>query len=226
MVEMRQQHKRYVDEFFQCYRHQHLTASDRWLIPLLEHMEDTIWTDTAAGGDIWNGRWTPQLLTSLLGDASQLLMERRDCQRALSWLQRLTGLLQKAQRAIYGVRHAELTSLEAKIRRATVISMHQKRKIHTARTLFAVGTSHMSNLHLRDDGHSPLPSLLLLQLQRACFSPHCPTMVGGSNIPRQELQLPRWSARKTHMRKHRQREEHRSSKLKLRKLRNILMLCR
>ncbi len=33
-------------------------------------------------------------------------------------------------------------------------------------------------------------------------------------------------ARKVHTHKHRKREEHRSSKLKLRKLRNIILLCR
>jgi hypothetical protein len=137
LVEMRRHQRSRIDEFFQCYRHQHLSASDRWIIPLLDYMEDNLWTDTEAGGDIWNGRWTPHLLNTLLGDASHTPIERRECQRALNWLKQLTGLLQTAQRNIYSARHIELMSLEAKIRRATVISLHRKRKNHAARTLFA-----------------------------------------------------------------------------------------
>jgi hypothetical protein len=132
LVEMRRHHKKHIDDFFQCYRHHPLPTSERWIITLLDYMEDNI-----TGSDIWNGRWTPHLLSSLLGDASQTLTERRECQRALNSLKQLTGLLQAAQRALYGVRHIELMSLDAKIRRTTVISVQRKRKLHAARTLFA-----------------------------------------------------------------------------------------
>ena len=226
MKEMRHHHKRCIDEFFQCYRHQHLPASDRWIIPLIDYMEDHLWADNEAGGDIWNGRWTPQLLSSLLGDSSQLMIESRDCRRALTWLQKLTGLLQKAQRAIYGVRHAELMSLEAKIRRATVIAMHRKRKIHTARTLFAVWNIPYVKPPSPRRRALPPPSPLA-QAPPTLLQPTLPGQwVQHSKAQTTATPLFKASTRKTHMHKHRKREEHRSSKLKLRKLRNILILCR
>jgi hypothetical protein len=173
---------------------------------------------------------TPQLLTSLLGDASQLMMERRDCQCALIWLQRLTGLLQKAQRAIYGVRHAELMSLEAKIRWATVISMHRKRKIQTARTLFAMWHIPYVKSPSPRRRALPPPSSPIAQAPTCLLQPTLPyngQWVQHSKARTTATPLVIASARKTNMHKHRKREEHRStSKLKLRKLRNILILCR
>jgi hypothetical protein len=65
MLEMRRTQRRRIDEFFLGYRHQHLPASERWVIPLLDYKEQHLWSDTEAGGDIWNGRWTRELLSSL-----------------------------------------------------------------------------------------------------------------------------------------------------------------
>jgi hypothetical protein len=93
-----------------------------------------MWIDLKAGRDIWNGRWTPDILSFLLGEASQNPIERRDFQRALKWLIQLT---QNAQRVVYGVRHVELLSMEAKACRATVISLQRKRKVLSAHNLFA-----------------------------------------------------------------------------------------
>jgi hypothetical protein len=225
---MRYHHKKRIDDFFQCYRHQHLPTSDRWIIPLLDYMEDNMWTDTVTGGDLWNGRWTPQLLSALLGDASQTLMERRNCQQALNSLKQLTGLLQTAQRALYGLRHVEIMALDAKIRRITVISMQRKRKLHAARTLFAAWR---------------IPYVKPLSPRRHVL-PSSPSTLVAMAAPIQTHLSPagRWiqhgkartvatplalaHARRTCVHKHRKREEHRSSKLKLRKLRNILLLCR
>lgn len=106
-----------------------LPASDRWIIPLIDYMEKNIWTDSEARGDVWNDRWTPHLLFSLLGDAGLIRIEQRTFRKALQWLHKLTGQLQSAQRALYGVRHAELLSMEAKARQATVISLRRKRKL-------------------------------------------------------------------------------------------------
>ncbi len=86
----------------------------RGVIPLLYYMEEHIWTDSETGGDVWNGRWTPHTLCSQLGDTSLLPIERRDFQKTLTWLQKLTGILQNVQRAIYGVWHTESLSMEAK----------------------------------------------------------------------------------------------------------------
>ncbi len=52
LIEMRHTQRRRIDEFFLCYRHQHLPAQDRWVIPLLDYMEHHLWTDTEAGGDV------------------------------------------------------------------------------------------------------------------------------------------------------------------------------
>ncbi len=191
-------------------------------------MKDNMWTDTVTGSDLWNGRWTPQLLSALLGDASQTLTERRDCQRALNSLKQLTGLLQTAQRALYGLRHVELMALEAKLRRTTVISMQRKRKLHAARTRFAAWQ---------------IPNVKPLSPRRRVLPPALPTPATLA-APTQTHLSPagRWvqydkartvttplaviHARSTYAHKHLKLEEHRSSKLKLRKLRNILLLCR
>jgi hypothetical protein len=55
---------------------------------------------------------------------------------ALKWLQRLTLLLQNAQRALYGVRHTELLSERRAATAATVIS-HRRQCIQSrTRTLY------------------------------------------------------------------------------------------
>jgi hypothetical protein len=93
LVEMRLTQRRRIDEFFLGYRHQHLPTSARWVIPLLDYMEDHLWSDTEAGGDIWNVRWARDLLSSLLGPAASRKEEPRAFKHALHWLQKLTGLL-------------------------------------------------------------------------------------------------------------------------------------
>ncbi len=64
LVEMRRHQRKWIDEFFQFYRHQHLQKSDRWISPILDYMEDHLWTDSEAGGDLWNGWWTPHIFSS------------------------------------------------------------------------------------------------------------------------------------------------------------------
>jgi hypothetical protein len=224
---MRRHQRKSIDEFFQCYRHQHLRSSDRWIIPLLDYMEENLWSESEAGGDLWNGRWTPHLLSSLLGEASHAPAERRDFQRALAWLTQLTSLLQNAQRILYGVRHVELLSLDSKTRRATVISLRRKRKISAARTLFAAWR---------------IPYAKPLVPRRKAISLTSPPLTTNPAPKTQALLLrsDRWvqfskaksvanpmvltSVRRMH--KCSRREEHRTSKLRLRKLRNILILCR
>jgi hypothetical protein len=95
LVETRRSFRRTIDEFFLCYRHQHLSGQDRWIVPLLDHMESNIWSDTATSGDLWNGRWTEDLLQSLLQDTATHQIAQRDLKKALKWLQTLTALLQR-----------------------------------------------------------------------------------------------------------------------------------
>jgi hypothetical protein len=42
LVETRRTFRRAIDEFFLCYRHQHIPKMDRWIVPLIDHMESTI----------------------------------------------------------------------------------------------------------------------------------------------------------------------------------------
>ncbi len=70
-------------------------------------------------------------------DAVHQNVDQRFLKRALQRLQKLTQLLQTAQRAIYRVRYIELSSKEAKMRRDTVIALRRKRTGISSRTLFA-----------------------------------------------------------------------------------------
>ena len=88
-------------------------------------------------GDIWNGRWTPDVLTSLLGEATREPVDQRLFKRALQRIEQLTHLLQRAQRAIYGVRYVEMTSREATARRDETNALRRRRTALPPRTLFA-----------------------------------------------------------------------------------------
>lgn len=70
LVEARQMVKRKVEEFFMSYRHRHLPRNHRWIAPLIDYMEEHLWTNTVRASDIWNGRWTRDDLNSLILDAS------------------------------------------------------------------------------------------------------------------------------------------------------------
>ena len=64
IVEMRRTLRRKMDKFFfQSYRYQFI-PTHRWIIPLLDYLEDNLWADSKAGRDIWNGRRTCHLLAS------------------------------------------------------------------------------------------------------------------------------------------------------------------
>ncbi len=58
LVEVRKLVRRQVDELLMSPRHQHLPPNQRWVLPLIDYMEDHLWTDSVTGGDLWNGRWT------------------------------------------------------------------------------------------------------------------------------------------------------------------------
>ena len=100
-------------------------------------METNIWLDTAASGDLWNGRWTEDTLRTLLLHYAETPVTQRDFKKTIKWMQSITALLQKAQRSIYSTRRAELMSLEAKTRRETVIALRRRRSTRRTRTLFA-----------------------------------------------------------------------------------------
>jgi hypothetical protein len=87
---------------------------------LIDCMQDSLWSNTQAGGDVcmyvWNERRT-----------SHLPVTARDLQVASAWLQRLTSIFQAAQRPIFAVRRIELLSQDAQTRHATVVSQPRQR---------------------------------------------------------------------------------------------------
>lgn len=116
LVEARQMVKRKVNEFFMSYPHRHLPQNHRWVVPLIDYMEEHLWFETVRASDIWNGKWTR--------DDSTVQISSNDFNQALSWL---TNLYQKGQQTLYGVRRTELLAKEAKERFAAVISLRKKR---------------------------------------------------------------------------------------------------
>jgi hypothetical protein len=136
LVELRQAHKRHVDTFFQTYRHQNLPPGQRWIVPVIDYMEDHMWSDTEQGGDIWNGRWPTDLIEELLPFSSSHKTPPEDLKASINWIRRLTLILQHTQRALYGARHLELMSKHAKIRRDRVTALRKRHRTRRTRTLY------------------------------------------------------------------------------------------
>ena len=227
MVEMRKSLRRKIDEFFQAYRHQPLPQHSRWIIPIIDYIEDQVWQDTEAGGDIWNGRWTRFTLHDLLPDGRDLFIPSREYKITLGWLQRLTALLQHAQRTLYRVRRTELLSKERQSRNAYVISLRRKRHTKRTQTLFEAWRIP----YVRTDTPRRRPNKATL--------PPTPTVTPPTILPliqwmQYSSALPKKVNSTTSINPHvhtkpvitTNRETHRSTKLKLRKLRNIILLCR
>jgi hypothetical protein len=127
LVEIRLIHCQRIEDFYLCYRHQHLPDRHRWVITLLDYIEDHLRSNSEEGGDIWNGRWTPLLLFTLLAEDGLAPVLQPDFKGALKWIQRLTILLQDAQRALYGAHHTELLSERRATTAATVIAHRRQR---------------------------------------------------------------------------------------------------
>jgi hypothetical protein len=60
--------KRDIDLHFLCLRHTALPPAQRWISLLMTYAEAHLWEDSARAGDIWNGRWSQQLLVELLSE--------------------------------------------------------------------------------------------------------------------------------------------------------------
>jgi len=185
-------------------------------------MEDHLWSDTERGGDIWNGRWASGLLLLV---PTGYKVSSADYKAGVKWLQKLTLILQKAQRAIYTARHTELLSKEAKERRERLEALKTRWKRRRSQTLYEAWR---------------LPY----------FKPSCPRRrflvtptaleIGTPTVQQKWLQYTKsiksaatqlcTPAPTVHKPKppcqHSTREQHRTAKLKLQKLRNIILLCR
>ena len=80
LLELRRAHRRHVDEFFQTYRHHNLPEGQRWIVPVIEYMEDQLWTNTEQGGDVWNGRWSASVIERLIPVSQTHKVQLTDCQ--------------------------------------------------------------------------------------------------------------------------------------------------
>lgn len=87
------------------------------------------------GRDIWNGQLKRHLLTHLMPDSPDFQITQREYKAALFSLQKLTGILQPTQRALYGVRRTHILSKEMKERSYQVIAIRCKRLNRQSHTL-------------------------------------------------------------------------------------------
>jgi hypothetical protein len=149
LVELRHTHWRHID----TYRHHNLPIGQRWIVPIIEHMEDHLWSDTELGGDNWNGR----LLEELLPISSTHKIAPADLKASLNWMRRITLLLQHAQRALYSTRHLELMSKEAKISRDRVTALRRRHRTRRTQNLYDGASLHPSHPLCRPSiaPHSP-----------------------------------------------------------------------
>jgi hypothetical protein len=230
LVEIRMLHRHRIEEFYMNYRHQHILPLHRWVIPLLDYMEDHLWSNTAEGGDVWNGRWTPHILSTLLKEDSHLLINQPDFKGALQWLQGLTLLLQNAQRALYGVRHTELLSKQREMVAATVVSQRRQRTQSRTRTLYQAWKLRYTRPTAPRRRHVPAPPPVTK-------SPPDPLATRLDALTTKWIQHSRCISRASNTKlacpqpirqryKHPKRDEHRTTKLKLRKLQQILRISR
>lgn len=77
-----------------------------------------------------------RLLSTLLEGDKDEIIQQPDFKGALKWIQRLTILLQNAQRALYGIGHTELLSAQRVERVANFISHHRRRTSIYTKTLY------------------------------------------------------------------------------------------
>ena len=107
-------------------------------------MESNIWQDSETSGRPleWSLDGGP-LFSFLLQDTGLFEISQRDYKKPFTWLQTITGLLQRTQRATYATRRAELLSLEAKNFHKTVIALLRGRATRRNQMLMRPGESRM-----------------------------------------------------------------------------------
>jgi hypothetical protein len=191
---------------------------------LLDHIEDHLWTDTEEGGDIWNGRWRPLLLDTILNIPADFSVPTRDFQLAFKWIQELTLLLQTTQRALYSARHIERLSQEAQARHAHVLTLRRKRHTRRTRTLFEAWKIPYSKPQHPRRRHTP-PAVIV---PPATLNPTAQRWLQYSRTIKHTStnHFAPFPPPTNPTTKQSKREDHRTMKLKLRKLRNIILLCR
>ena len=104
LMDIRQLHRRKIEEHLLCLQHQSLPKSQRWVRLLVDFAEDHMWEDTELAGDIWNGRWRRQDIDTILGRYASEVIPLEDLHQGLQWLTELTLRLQRAQQILYTAR--------------------------------------------------------------------------------------------------------------------------
>ena len=173
---------------------------------------------------MWNGRWTRQLLQDLLPDSPVTFVPPRDYKVTLTWLQRITATLQQTQRALYRTRRLEILSKDRKARNVQVISLRRKRRSQRTQTLYAawrlpyIKPSNPRRIPLArpppiQTPSAPPTTLPLRQWVQysTVLSRRANPAIPHSHGPHKPPKFPK-------------RETHRTTKLKLRKLRNVILL--
>ena len=156
-----------------------------------------------------------------------LPITQQDFKGALKWLQRLTTLLQNAQRALYGVRHVELLSERRAATAATVIAHRRQRPQTRNRTLYQAWKlqytrpSAPRRRHVSAPPSPGAPPVTLHKRLDALTNKWVQHSRCISHTTNAKCIQP---TRQRH--KHTRRDEHRTTKLKLRKLQHILRISR
>jgi hypothetical protein len=216
LTEIRSTHRRSIEEFFQMYRHQHFPPGQRWIVPVMDYVEDHLWADTTLGGDIWNGRWLTSTFEDLLPTPPDFHIPKTDVKKALTWLRRLTSLLQCAQQGLFRARHIELMSKEAKARRDRIATLRKCRHSKKNRTLYEAW---------RLPYYKPLNPRRRYALPLSWNSRDLHHTSYGRSTPEHSPARTRHLASNPTIPKSKRNPKH-TNRLKLCKLRNILLLCR
>jgi hypothetical protein len=78
---------------------------------LMYYAETHLWEDSERAGDIWNGRWSHQLLAEIVIEHADKQIPPKEYINAVQWLSNLTLTLQKTQTALHSTRRKILRQL-------------------------------------------------------------------------------------------------------------------
>jgi hypothetical protein len=189
-------------------------------------MEDHIWTESVTGGDLWNGRWTRDCIQDLLPESVTALISPQDYIKGLVWIRKLTGILQKGQQRMYGIRRVELLSKEAKEKYEAAISLRKKRRNRRTQTLFEVWNIQYTRPSKQKRWHpTPLPPPPTTRPQHVKLTKWIQYTRNTNSLCNPQFR-PRPTTPVRNRKLNVQKEKARTRKQRLRKLQNIILLCR
>ncbi len=80
-MDQRQLLKRDIELHFLSFRHTVLPPAQRWISLLMQYAETHLWEDSETAGNIWNGRWSRQIIRNILSEHRQVAQEPRHYSR-------------------------------------------------------------------------------------------------------------------------------------------------